>query len=475
MGERLSRADALRQLAHITRENGRSLASHSLPSDLYQALLHHFGTLAAARQAANVAPAPYPHKWTTKRVLEELRKLSRKGIPMSHEALAERGRQDLLGGIRRYVGSLTRARRLARVPTPPRRSSEPEPWDEDRVVEEILDLHGDGKPLAASKAPKKLVVAGRCYFGSWGAAIAAAGLDYATIRLRRPPYEDDELLDLLRKLARQRPQLTLGELHDHTLAPTLMRRFPSMEAAAKQAGLDGWPHRDVHRPLSKPQTLAALRVRARAGQGVHRMALRRDDQRLWLAVNRHFDSVAAALAAARVRSTSPPRREWTRDEIKRELAWRKQHGLPLHGKAIQDAALGGLYQAAVREYGSYYAIAKEFGAVSPHRRWTKAIVIADLRQLAKQHQPFFSRHASVALRHACDRHFGSFRAALAAAGFPSASRRRTREDVLEELRRRARRGERLSARAVGSSLATACWRLFGSFAAAIKAAGVRRA
>ena len=78
------------------------------------------------------------------------------GLTIRYRDLELAGREDLVGAIRTYIGSIVRARVLPNVPHPPRAPHVEERWDEDRVVEDILELHGAGEPLAYSKAPRSL-------------------------------------------------------------------------------------------------------------------------------------------------------------------------------------------------------------------------------------------------------------------------------------------------------------------------------
>lgn len=135
---------AIAELARPTKAAGRPLASNELPLQLYVDLLHHFGGVQQARRAANLPDPPWPRKWTQRAVLAELRRLHRSGVTIRHADLERSGREDL--------------------------------WDEDRVLEDILERAETGQPLAYSKAPTALVGAGARYFGTWAQAIAAAGI-----------------------------------------------------------------------------------------------------------------------------------------------------------------------------------------------------------------------------------------------------------------------------------------------------------
>ena len=198
-----AKQQALADLVKLTRQAGAPLPSNEVPFALYNALLHHFGGIQRARRAAKLPDPPQYREWNEVDVIAEIRRLHENGLTIRYRDLELAGREDLVGAIRTYVGSIVRARLLAKVPHPPRRVSVEERWDEDRVVEEILELYRLGEPLAASKAPDKLVNAGTRYFGSWDDALTAAGLDPDEIRLRRKPYDEEQMIARIRQLARE--------------------------------------------------------------------------------------------------------------------------------------------------------------------------------------------------------------------------------------------------------------------------------
>ena len=81
-----------------------------------------------------------------------------------------------------------------------------------QVLPQIKELHAKGVSLAYTHAPRALVTAAVATFGSWQSAIDAAGIDYAHVGLKVKRFSDDDLLDWLRSLAKERPVTMLGEL-----------------------------------------------------------------------------------------------------------------------------------------------------------------------------------------------------------------------------------------------------------------------
>jgi hypothetical protein len=279
--------------------DGAPIPANALPRDLYGAVLTHFGSIASARRAAGLAAqVPPKRRWSEAAVIEELRRLHDLGVRIRDRDLKDAGHAGVVEAAQIYCGGLARARRLARIAVARRSNRQREPWDPGRVVAEIRALREANQPLARSKVDSRLYLAARRYFGSWGEAIDAAGLDYEHVRLHAPPQRVEELLDQLRALAAARPDLSASQLEAHSLGYRLRRRFPSLAAAVDAAGLTGWPRRERHPLPTADETLRAIGARRADGRSLVRSAVRREDGALVRAAERHFGRWQRALAAA---------------------------------------------------------------------------------------------------------------------------------------------------------------------------------
>lgn len=462
---------ALAELVALTREAGAPLPSNELPHALYNTLLHHFGGIQRARRAAKLPDPPSAKRWTEADVIAELRRLHNDGLTIRFRDLELCGREDLVGAIRVEIGSIVRARRLARIPDPPRAWSEQERWDEDRVVEDISELAHRGEALAHSKAPRKLVNAAVRYFGSWDAALEAAGLDPDEHRLRRKPYDDETMLAKIHELSRKFPAMTFGELHDLPDGQAMWRMFGSIDEAMRRAGLTSWPVRVNRDAYTTDETISALKARHRARKTLTKTAISIEDSRLNLGIQRNFRTMEAALTAAGLEAELPDTVHWTRDEVLRQLEQRLDDGKPLNASAVRgDCAT--LYTAAIKFFGSYMSAAQRFGAVPRQINWTEKTALAALRRLAKKHRPLKSTDVPNGLLKASRRFFGSWEeicAAVGAKGIDHVPRGYwTRERIIDELQQRARTRSRTP---IGKPLLAACWRQFGGLDAALAAAG----
>jgi hypothetical protein len=185
-------------------------------------------------------PTDDGRRWTLQRILDALTELHHQGVAITYRGLAAAGHRKLANAVNHF-GGVRRVRKLAGLPVPRR------PWrrlsfDAPGVLAEIHRRHQEGEPLAWSRIPDVLQSAGQRHFGSWRAAILAAGLDYEGIRLNRE-YSETQLLEALRGLARQRPEMTLSELRREPIATPLSARFGSLTNAIRRAGFDAWPAR----------------------------------------------------------------------------------------------------------------------------------------------------------------------------------------------------------------------------------------
>jgi hypothetical protein len=281
-----------------------------LDAPLRRAVLLYWGDMARARKALRLREPPARRQaWSRERVIDEIRKLHRAGQHMSTSALANAGRNDLVIAALKYVGSWVRARALAGVSFKANRVFRLPIWDAATVVGEIQARHEQRLPLALSKAPKSLTCAASRIFGSWRSAVGAAGIDYDSVLLLRS-YDDHELLAWLRGLARKKPHMALFDLDKHgEHAVVCRRRWGSLEAAAKAAGLVGWPVRIRRRAMTRAQVVQALRKLHRSDQPTTISHVRDvpDGHYIINSAFHHFPTWKDALDAAELRADSDPR------------------------------------------------------------------------------------------------------------------------------------------------------------------------
>jgi hypothetical protein len=273
---------------------------------------------------------------------------------MSVNELIDAGQFALLNAAATRFGSFAVARARAGIRFVPKRPAAFNAWDTEAVVVAIQERHRDGEPLAVTKCPRSLVSAAVRHFSSWREAIASAGFDYDEIVLNRH-FDDDELLQWLRDLAKTHPEMTLFDMDKyggHTVA--CRRRWGSLEAAAAAAGLVDWPVRTRFEAMSREEIVVSLQrlSRRRTPLSFSRVRDNPTHQRLLNSVMKRFESWDAAMAAAGLPSQRLVREPWTREAILAGLRkWHRETGGRRKGNLQKDVV--GLYQACRDHFGSY--------------------------------------------------------------------------------------------------------------------------
>ena len=144
---------------------------------LYQAGVWIFGSWRNAVIAAGIAPdrAQAHENWAPGKILSTIRLLSRRRRPLRAGELHERYGL-LIAAARRCFGSWSKAVIAAGVdPLKLRRVT---PWSRERIIEAILMRALNSEPLGRqSTRPRSLADAGARFFGDWGSALLAAGID----------------------------------------------------------------------------------------------------------------------------------------------------------------------------------------------------------------------------------------------------------------------------------------------------------
>lgn len=354
-----SRHEVVTELFELTRKKGSPVAMVDVArsSRLRRGVAHHFGSLTQARKAARISEPERPHKWNEQRVVDEILRLHRRGVRITRPSLAKAGRNDLLCAVDE-LGGIRVARRRARLAEPKRPSTPRTRWDDERVILEIEELHARGESLAYTKVPAALRYQGWKRFGSWSEAVAAAGVDYEQERLT-PRWTDAALIAELRRLRRDHPSMGRGELGRHVIGHRVAAHFGSLDRALEAARISNWPQR-TRGPSTKDAVLAALRERHKRGLSVRRGDLFVEEPRLAHAIKRFFSSFTDALVAARLAGPSARHRRWTVEQVLRLLRERRARGESMTSGSVERSDVR-LFKAAKRRFGNWTKVLAALG------------------------------------------------------------------------------------------------------------------
>ena len=227
--------------------------------DLVSEAEHHFGSFTKAVHAAGISYGRRPRvpKWPRERILQEIRNVARRGTPLRYTEFERRGAQWLTTALRTF-GSW-RATVEAAGCTYPGRSWK---WPSDQIIGKLREISDSGVHLRGRGASffkhshRGLVVAAKRRFGSWAAALDAAGLG-GSHPWPLKQWSPRELLAILTDIWRQegRPRKRhLSAIQKPGYAQpnySIRRHFGSWRRAIGILGFAGAPRR---RPAVAPRT-----------------------------------------------------------------------------------------------------------------------------------------------------------------------------------------------------------------------------
>lgn len=246
-------------------------------------------------------------------------------------------------------------------------------WSKSAIKSELKKLHAAGVNLsynALARRKQSLVSAGAYHFGSYRAAVEAAGIDYADVT-RRPRWTKQLIIRVIKQARKKNQDLhwsavtrrrdELGKAAFASLQPRLFGRW---DRALHAAGLDA---DEVARYRRWDRNTIAFELRSMSvdGEELNSGALQRDDPGLHAAAVRHFGAYDAALRAARVDPNAVRlRRTWTRPQVIKALRSASRSSTR-SSKGLTDSALRrsnpALYGAALRLFGNIAAARKAAG------------------------------------------------------------------------------------------------------------------
>lgn len=232
-------------------------------------------------------------------------------------------------------------------------------WDKDEIINRIRSLAQGGQPIyraALGGADEwHLIRAAIHFFGTWRAAVEAAGFDYDEVRgdikwtrarvvkeIRRLKRAHKDISSRAVQLAV--PPLFAGAVRDRT--------FGSWEQAVKASGIAYESVRKYAR-WDDGRLAAALSKLQKKGVRLNAKSVLKADSALYYAGCRHYGNWTNTLRALGYDlSRAAIRRGWTRKEIlagMKDLHHKGVHMSDSHVRRTEPA----LHTAACREFGSW--------------------------------------------------------------------------------------------------------------------------
>jgi len=270
---------------------------------LQRAALRLFGRWDAALRAAGINPAAVrkTREWSREAVVRRIRELAGEGRQLNSAAVQE-FEAILVSAAHRYFSSWDEALHAAGLDAEMWRKQAPA-WTQDRLIRTIREAYArDGKvnhAVVAAWKGNSLTRAGVRLFGSWDAALRAAGLDPDRIRRYRKPWTKNTVIQAIRVKHRRGDALAYTTVVPGSLRHAGIRFFGSWDATLSAAGLNPAKirlYRTRCKPWTAPTTLAEIRRKHRMGEALNTHNI--SPYSLRLSGVRFFGSWDAALAAA---------------------------------------------------------------------------------------------------------------------------------------------------------------------------------
>lgn len=400
--------------------------------------------------------------WNRELVIDSIQYLYESGVPTQSMRKCNRG---LSEAAKTYFGNWGNALAAAGIDAPPVRR-----WTKERVIAELQHHYRFGPVRLWRVAPQLADYASRL-FGTIDQALEVAGLPSQPGRWTRRSVVSAIQDGYIRGL-----RLARSGFGNSGLAVASRRLFGSWRAAVQSAGLES----RLPPPKPPPRRWSRAIVQATLEQyvceGLNAFQIRQRDRRVYDAAKVYFGSWTSALAVVGVK---PSTRQWSREAITQEIRRRHHEGLSLASTVVSHED-SGLLKAAHKHYGSWPK-AKESAGVAPQwRRWDRDAIAEELRR--RHHEGlslssrFIYRNVDSGFVAAAQRHFGNWRAAMQAAGLTTITRQWSRAAVSEEIRRRHRQRLSCSSSVVNredSGLVRAALEYWGSWRLAMADAGLQ--
>jgi hypothetical protein len=365
-------------------------------------------------------------RWSPKVIVEQLRRLHKQRQPMWSRKLRE-SHSALYSAAIHCFGSYRQAIAASGVDYRSVQRLEPGRWNRQSVCQELRKLHRNKEPLHHAVAEVRhpaLVLAAYRYFGSYGAAVNAAGLNYNRIRVREmPSWDRERVLGRIKELDRAKVGLWSRALRrtEPYLERAAARTCGSYKRAARMLGI---PRSRLQPPpyriWSPERIISDLQALYRKNPRLLKPgALIESNPRLLRACRRQLGTYARALEAAGISYQQVARPDQlSASEVTQRLTALFERGKDLRYSYMRRSA-GKVFHAAVRCFGSYAkavnAAGLDYPPSAPVRHWTANLVLKHLQDLHDKGKDLRWRQfrkANLPIYQAAKHYFGSYPNAL---------------------------------------------------------------
>ena len=206
---------------------------------LHNAIRREFSSWDQAMRAAGIDPEGIRNhrRWSREAVVSRIRQLASQGKDLNSHAI-QRSEATLISAASRLFLSWDEALECAGIDPEVWRRRVPT-WTRERVIEAIQTIRASGGKVSHTALRRNSVShAGCLLFCSWDDALRAAGLVPEQNRVRRRPWTPDEIVQEIQRKSRAGEPLNARDVSPHSLRSRGTEFFGSWDAALTAAGLD---------------------------------------------------------------------------------------------------------------------------------------------------------------------------------------------------------------------------------------------
>ncbi|MFH0737925.1 MAG: hypothetical protein V1827_04930 [Candidatus Micrarchaeota archaeon] len=321
-------------------------------------------------------------RWTRERVEGELRRRHAEGKPMNHLAVKkDKDEKGLCKAVRNHFGSWDDAL-LAIGLKPLKVRKTAEPYSAALIITNIIEHHLRGRNLNQAEILKDkrnrrmrrtVWVAIRRY-GSWDAAVSAAGIDYSQYVLRKRGFWTGERIkERILELHSKGEPLNASHVSDaankrNDLYRAAVTFFGSWKSAIEICGLDYDVIRKNYDPLSREEIIAGIKRLHEQGKGLNSLSVFNsvefEDRRLYYQAAKRFGGWEEAVKAAGFDYTQieERRKKYSFDELAAIVRGLEASGVSLFVSDIRNDPENKRYHsAALKRYDSWESFLDDIG------------------------------------------------------------------------------------------------------------------
>ena len=244
--------------------------------------------------------------WTKSRITERIQALSTEGEDLSYNHMA-RAQQGLLAAANYHFGSWGKAVDAAGIDYAGEVRRIPK-WTRERIIEALRAANDAGEDLSWTSVTRNRSYSALAYaairdkqFGSWDAALAAAGIAPEGVR-RYEAWNEERVVREVKSRRRRGEPLNSKAMQDGAskLFNAALNYFGGWDKALQAAGID--PDAVYKRRRWTPELIKReIRSLNKAGEDLAAPSMRRNHSPLYSAACKHFGTWTAARTACGIR------------------------------------------------------------------------------------------------------------------------------------------------------------------------------